>query len=221
VSTTSVTGPVTNSGTLTNPILGLSTTLPAVTSVNGTTIPSSATLLTSTSTTINGSTVPASDTLVGRATTDTLTNKTLTSPTLTNSTQTYSTLTSPKETITISATAATGTVAYDVLTQSILYYTTNASANWTLNFRGNSTTTLNSILAVNSGVTITFINTNGATAYYPNAFQIDGTAVSPKWVGGAAPTSGDANALDAYQFTIFKTAATPTYTVLASAVKYA
>jgi hypothetical protein len=44
---------------------------------------------------------------------------------------------------TISATAATGTINYDATTQSVLYYTTDASANWTVNFRGNGTTSLN------------------------------------------------------------------------------
>jgi len=40
------------------------------------------------------------------------------------------------EPTTVSATAATGTINFDVLTQSVLYYTTNASANFTVNFRG-------------------------------------------------------------------------------------
>jgi hypothetical protein len=39
------------------------------------------------------------------------------------------------ETATVSATAATGTIAYDVTTQSVVYYTTNASGNWTINLR--------------------------------------------------------------------------------------
>jgi hypothetical protein len=59
------------------------------------------------------------------------------------------------------------------------------------------------------------LNTNGATAYYATAFQIDSSAVTPKWVGGIAPSSGNASSIDSYSFTIIKTAATPTYTVLA------
>jgi hypothetical protein len=67
-----------------------------------------------------------------------------------------------------------------------------------------------------------FLNTNGATAYYPTAFQVDTVAVTPKWSGGTAPSAGNASAIDAYSFTIIKTAATPTYTVLAGgAVKFA
>lgn len=128
----------------------------------------------------------------------------------------------PEERTTVSATAATGTVAFDLATQGVLYYTTNASANFTLNFRGNATTTLTSMLAVGDSISAVFLNTNGATAYYANAFQIDGSAVTPKWSGGTAPAAGNASSIDGYTFTIIKTAATPTYLVLAGgATKFA
>jgi hypothetical protein len=132
------------------------------------------------------------------------------------------TFVAPEEKTTVTATAATGTVAFDFITQGILYYTTNASANFTLNFRGNGATTLDSIMAVGDAISGVFMNTNGATAYYPTAFQIDGTSVTPKWSGGTAPAAGNASSIDAYSFTIIKTAATPTYTVLAGgAVRFA
>jgi len=193
----------------------------------------------------NTLTLPAttSDTLVGKATTDVLTNKTLTAPiistitntgtlTLPTSTDTLvgratvdtlsnKVLLSPDERTTVSATAATGTVAFDAVTQGVLYYTTNASANFTLNVRGNSGTTLNSILATGDAITVVFLNTNGATAYYPTVYQVDGSAVTPKWQGGTAPTAGNASSIDAYSLTIIKTASTPTYTVLASQTKFA
>lgn len=128
----------------------------------------------------------------------------------------------PEERTTVSATAATGTIAFDLVTQGVLYYTTNASANFTLNFRGNATTTLTSMLAVGDSISAVFLNTNGATAFYPTAFQIDGSAVTPKWSGGTAPAAGNASSIDGYTFTIIKTAATPTYTVLAGgATKFA
>lgn len=131
------------------------------------------------------------------------------------------TLVSPQEITTVSATAATGTVNFDALTQADLYYTTNATANFTLNFRGSSGSTLNSILPVGSTVTLVFRNTNGSTAYRPTVFQIDGSAVTPKWQGGAAPTAGSASAVDVYTFAITKTASTPTYQVFASQTKFA
>ena len=172
----------------------------------------------------------ATDTLVGRATTDTLTNKTLTSPAIntgtlttpaiTGGTNTTSVLISPEERTTVAAVAATGTIAFDALTQSVLYYTSNASANWTLNIRGNSGTTLNSILATGDAITVTHLVTQGATAYYNNAVQIDGVSVTPKWQNGAAPANGSTNSIDVYTYTIIKTASA-TYTVIASQSKFA
>lgn len=136
-------------------------------------------------------------------------------------TLTHKTLQSPEEITTISAIAATGTINFDVNTQADLYYTTNASANFTLNFRAAAGVTLNSILPVGSSVTAVFRNTNGATPYYPTVFQIDGSAVTPRWQGGTAPTAGNASSIDVYSFVITKTAATPTYLVLASQTRFA
>jgi hypothetical protein len=125
-----------------------------------------------------------------------------------------------RETTTVSATAATGTINFDVATQSILYYTTNASANWTLNVRGSASTTLNNLMDIGQTVTITFMATQGATAYYESALTIDGSSVTPKWQSGITPNAGNANSVDAYTFAIVKTAAA-TFTVLASQTRYA
>jgi hypothetical protein len=125
------------------------------------------------------------------------------------------------ETCNVVASAATGTINIDAKTSTVWYYTTSASANFTLNFRGNSSTTLASVLAVGQSITIVFLNTNGATPYYPTVYQIDGSAVTPKWQGGTAPSAGNASAIDAYSITIIKTAATPTYTVIGSQTKFA
>ena len=156
---------------------------------------------------------------VGNATqagVETLTNKTLTAPTLTTPI-----VVSPEERTTVSATAATGTVNFDAITQGVLYYTSNASANWTLNVRGDSGTTLNSVLATGDAITVSFLVTNGATAYRHAALTIDGSAVTPKWSGGTAPAAGNASSIDAYSFTIIKTASA-TFTVLgAGPIKYA
>lgn len=125
-----------------------------------------------------------------------------------------------KEVATVSATAATGTINFDVLTQSVLLYTTNASGNWTLNIRGSASTTLNNMMATGQSVTVAFLVTNGATAYYQTGFTIDGTSVTPKWQGGTAPAAGNASSIDVYVFTIIKTGAS-TYTVLGSQTKFA
>jgi hypothetical protein len=124
-----------------------------------------------------------------------------------------------EEDVNVVASAATGTINFDVSTASVWYYTSNASANHTLNFRYSSGATLSSVLAVGDAITLVWLNTNGSTAYYPNVIQIDGSAVTPKVP--AAISAGNASAIDAYVFTIIKTAATPTYTVLETQTKFA
>ena len=124
------------------------------------------------------------------------------------------------ETTTISAIAANGTINYDLTTQSVLYYTTNAAANWTVNFRGSSGTSLNNALANNQSITAAFLVTQGVTAYFANNTQIDGANVTPKWQGGIAPAGGNASGVDVYVYTIVKTASA-TFTVFASQTKFA
>jgi len=161
------------------------------------------------------------DTAVVATTSNTLTmtSKTLTSPTITGGTLQNTVLRGLEEDVNVVASAATGTINFDVETASAWYYTSNASANHTLNFRYNSSTTLSSALAVGDAITLVWMNTNGATAYYPNVIQIDGSTVTPKVP--AAISAGNASAIDAYVFTIIKTAATPTYTVLETQTKFA
>jgi hypothetical protein len=160
----------------------------------------------------------ATDTLVGRATTDTLTNKTLTSPVINAATFSDGVIKGLEEDVNIVASAATGTINFDVSTASVWYYTTDASANHTLNFRYSSEVSLNDSLATGDAITLVWLNTNGSTAYYPNAITIDGNAVTPKVP--AAITSGNASAIDVYSFTIIKTASA-TFTVLETQTKFA
>ena len=130
------------------------------------------------------------------------------------------TLANAAETVTISATAATGTINYDVTTQSVLYYTSNASANWTMNFRASSGTSLNTAMSTGQSVTVVFMATNGSTAYYNNAITVDGASITPKYQGGIAWSYGTASGIDAYTYTIIKTASA-TFTVLASQIRFA
>jgi len=124
------------------------------------------------------------------------------------------------EVATVSATAATGTINYDVTTQSVLYYTTNASGNFTVNFRGSSGTSLNTVMSTGESLSATFLVTNGSTAYYNSAVQVDGSSVTPKWQGGSAPTSGNASSIDSYTYVIIKVGSA-SFTVLASVTKFA
>jgi hypothetical protein len=150
--------------------------------------------------------------------TETFTNKTLTSPAINGGTLKDVIVKGMEEDINVVASAATGTINFDVDTASIWYYTTNATANHTLNFRYSSSVSLNTALAVGDSITLVWLNTNGTTAYYPSAITIDGNAVTPKVP--AAITAGNASAIDAYSFTIIKTASA-TFTVLETQTKFA
>ena len=150
--------------------------------------------------------------------TETLTNKTLTSPIIN-----YGYLAAAvRERTIIDASAASGTVTTDFSSAGSRYLTVNSTGNFIFNIRGNGLTTVNSLMNTGDMWTMSLLVTN-ATAYYLTSLQIDGTTtgVTMKWSGGTAPSSGNANAIDVYSFTIIKTAAS-TYTVLAAGpVKYA
>jgi hypothetical protein len=124
------------------------------------------------------------------------------------------------EVATVSATAATGTINYDVTTQSVLYYTSNASGNFTVNFRGSSGTSLNTLMSTGESLSVTFLVTNAATAYYNSAVTVDSVSVTPKWQGGTAPTSGNASSIDSYTYVLIKTGSAA-FTVLATVTKFA
>ena len=124
------------------------------------------------------------------------------------------------ETANIVASAATGTININFSTNPTVYYTSSATANWTLNVRGTSGVTLNNTLTTGQIATVTFLATNGATPYLPTVFQVDGSAVTPKWMGGTAPTTGNANSIDAYTLAIIKTG-NAAFTVLASQTRFA
>jgi hypothetical protein len=129
-------------------------------------------------------------------------------------------LTDTAEVATVSATAATGTINYDITTQSVLYFTTNASANWTVNFRASSGTSLNTAMSTGQSVTAAFLVTNGATAYYNSVVQVDGSTVTPKYQGGTAYAAGNASSIDVYMYTIIKTG-NAAFTVFTSQTKFA
>lgn len=119
------------------------------------------------------------------------------------------------EKVTVTAGAPAATANFDWLTQAVQLYTSNAANNWTLNVRGDSGTTLDSLMAVGESASITVLVTQGATPYYASGFSIDGTGVTPKWIGGAVPSSGDASCINMYTYNIVKTASA-TFTVIAS-----
>jgi len=143
-------------------------------------------------------------------TAQTLSLKTLSSPVLV----------SGEERMVFTGTAATGTIAIDLLTANTHFFNSNATGNQVINLRGSATTSLNTILNTNDTITAVVLIQNGGTAYYPTAVQVDGSSVTPKWQGGTAPSSGNTNSIDAYVITVMKSGSA-TYTVLASQTKFA
>lgn len=149
--------------------------------------------------------------------TQTLSNKTLESPILNNPR-----VLSPSEKAVAATASASGNINYYAATQSILYYTQYSTGTFTVNFAWNSTTSLDSIMAVNDSKTLVFLNTNGPTPYALTGVSIDGTSVAFKWQGMIPPSSATMapNGIDAYSFTIMKTAAA-TFSVLVAQVPFA
>jgi len=112
-------------------------------------------------------------------------------------------------------TSTTGTITFDTVVQAVELYTANQTANRTINFSN-----VNANLAIGQSLTVAIAMTQGSTAYYLNAYQVDGSSVTPKWSGGSAPSAGNASSIDSYSFTIIKTA-DATFTVLASLTQFA
>lgn len=121
----------------------------------------------------------------------------------------------------VTATGFAGYTYYWQTNGGVQLITANSTANGTLNITGASAVTLTSLLSVNDSISVTLMVTNGATPFYPNAIQIDGTAVTVKWLGGTAPTAGNASAVDSYTFVITKLSSTPTWQVLGTQAKFA
>ena len=119
------------------------------------------------------------------------------------------------------ASALTGTVNFDVVTNGLVqYHTTNSSATWVVNLRGDGSTTLNSLLHIGQTTVFTLYSAQNNASYYMTDFQIDGASQTEKWNGGSAPTAGTASGVDVYTFNIMKTA-DATFTVFANFSNFA
>lgn len=77
-------------------------------------------------------------------------------------------------------TGATGTVTHDISLGSVFYHSSIVS-NFTANFTNVPTTNGKSI-------TVAVLLSQGATGYYPNVCQINGSAVTIRWIGNVTPT---------------------------------
>ena len=123
------------------------------------------------------------------------------------------------ETTNVYSVASTGTINYNITDQSVLFSTVNATANFTLNLRGNATTTLDSLMANGQTVTIAYLASTGFPAFFSNTFQVDGFTRTVRWQNSIIPTAGNANSIDSYAFTVIKTS-TNTYTVFGTQTQF-
>ena len=125
------------------------------------------------------------------------------------------------ETVTIVATAVPSPLTIDAISQSVLFYTSVATANWTVNLRGNSGTTMNALLSTGQAITVAVFATIGNVGYFNNQVQVDGTTsgVTTRFQGGT-PTVGNTSSTDAYTYTVVKTG-NATFTVFASLTRFA
>jgi hypothetical protein len=130
-------------------------------------------------------------------------------------------LVSPKEQAAIGSAAVADPTNIDVSTASVQITTGAPAANFTLNVRGDGSTTLDSLMAVDDSITVTFECLNGAAnTFYADTYEIDGVAVTPKWLGGSAPSAGFASSANVYMLQIRKTAAA-TFSCIASLSQFA
>lgn len=126
------------------------------------------------------------------------------------------------EKISVSASGAGGSLNFYTLTGPLVYfYTAVATSNWSVNLSGSlsPSVSLASVLPINGSMTFVLMAQQGTPAYYPVAHLLDGSAITPKWQGGTAPTSGNPGFIDVYTYTLLKTGSS-SYTLLASQTKF-
>jgi len=127
-----------------------------------------------------------------------------------------------QEKILVSGSAFSSPTAINLLENSVIYSTAAATGNFTINFKGDGSTSLNDVMSTGNIISAAVLVTNTGTPYYINAYQVEGTAsgVTTEVQGGAALSAGNANSIDVYNFSIIKTA-DATYTILISQSQFA
>ena len=111
-----------------------------------------------------------------------------------------------------------GNLSLNASTNTSYLYTMPQTSNFTLNVRGNASTTLNNTMATGDQLTITFIYNNSSATWSPLSFYIDGVSQYPFWQGGVTVNSGLTN-FNALVYTIIKTG-NGSFTVFASQTRF-
>ena len=105
----------------------------------------------------------------------------------------------------IDTTARNGTQNVDFASGMVVYYSTASTASWKPNFRVSSSVSVNSVMAINDIISPTLIVAKGATTHFANAIQVDGSNITPEFLGGAPTDGGGSGTFDIYSYTIIKT----------------
>ena len=117
----------------------------------------------------------------------------------------------------VSNSSNSGGTNIDLLTSSVWLFTSSNNGNWTPNFRGNSTTSLDSIMSTGQVIVATIISQNGASSGYASNMNIDGSGQTEYWSNDETPDErGGTSGYDVYQYSIIKTGGGNSYLVLAN-----
>lgn len=110
----------------------------------------------------------------------------------------------PIENVVFTNSGIFGTLNFDLMNQSVIYWRGDSIGNFQINFRARSNLPLVNFLSDGQSISCALMVTNGATPYYATGFSIDGSNITPKWQYGVPPTGGNANSIDIYTFSIMR-----------------
>ena len=124
-----------------------------------------------------------------------------------------------REGVNITADTLSNNPNVDLSNGMIHLFTTQETTTSTPNLRVDGSTSLNSKMNIGEAITVVIIVT-AAAAGYSAQLTIDGSAVTEKWLGGSAPSTGGSSGYDIYNHHIIKTA-DATFVVLSNIINYA
>ena len=124
-----------------------------------------------------------------------------------------------KEGVNVTAGKLSDNLNIDLTNGMVHLFTTEETTTSTPNVRFDGSTALNAKMSIGEAITVVIIVTADATGYSAQ-LTIDGSAVTEKWLGGSAPSSGAGSGYDVYTHNIIKTA-DATYVVLSNLVNFA
>ena len=93
----------------------------------------------------------------------------------------------------VSNCAANGSSNIDLLTSSVWLFTSTCGGNWTPNFRGDASNSLDSIMSTGQVIVATIISDNGGSSGYASNMNIDGSGQTEYWSNDETPDERGGN----------------------------